>query len=78
MTTNTDTRERSRIREQQGSTFLWTEVYGRPARTLTLREELRDVLFASAMLVLAAGLAGFLTRPPVEAHEGTVEVTVAF
>ncbi|HEY7410437.1 MAG TPA: hypothetical protein VII13_06855 [Vicinamibacteria bacterium] len=65
-----DAEESRRIREQQGSTFLWTEVYGHPGRGTTVREELRDMLFAGALLVLAAGVAGFLTLEPAYADTG--------
>ncbi len=52
--------EHDRIVSQQGSTFLWTEGYGTPSRRTTLVEEARDLAFAGALLLLAAGVAGFL------------------
>jgi hypothetical protein len=46
----------------QGSTFLWTEHYG-DGRTRAVRaaEVGRDAAFGLALVVLAAGVAGFLT-----------------
>jgi hypothetical protein len=52
----------------QGSTLLWTENYGtgrtRAERTV---ETLRDAAFGLAVMVMSAGVAGFLTleRPTV-------------
>ncbi len=45
-----------------GSTFRWTEGYGAPVPHP--RERARDVVFAVALLMLAAGAAGFVTFDP--------------
>jgi hypothetical protein len=52
--------DHERIVSQQGSTFLWTEGYGSPSRRTALLEEARDLAFAGALLLLAAGVASFL------------------
>ena len=57
---NTD--ERDAIVNGQGSTLLWTEHYGM-GRTPGERaaEALGDAAFGLALVVMAAGVAGFLT-----------------
>ena len=52
----------------QGSTLLWTEHYGSGlTRGARAAETLRDAAFGLALVVMAAGVAGFLTleRPTV-------------
>lgn len=53
--------ERELIRKQQGSTLWWTEGYGTRTRGASVLEEARDILFAGALLLMAAGVAGFLS-----------------
>ena len=52
-----------RTATEQGSTFLWTESYGDDDQGTTVLEALRDVTVSAALLVLAAGAAGFLVLP---------------
>jgi len=54
--------EREAVVNGQGSTLLWTEHYG-TGRTRAERavEVLRDAVFGLALVVMAAGVAGFLT-----------------
>jgi len=56
------TDERDAVVNGQGSTLLWTEHYG-TGRTSAERaaEVLRDTAFGLALVVMAAGVAGFLT-----------------
>ena len=56
------TNERDAIVNGQGSTLLWTEHYG-TGRTPGERaaEVLEDAAFGLALVVMAAGVAGFLT-----------------
>jgi hypothetical protein len=56
------TDDRDVIVNGQGSTLLWTEHYG-TGRTAGERaaEVLRDAAFGLALLVMAAGVAGFMT-----------------
>ena len=54
--------EKEAIVDGQGSTLLWTEHYGGP-RTSGERavEVARDAAFGLALVLMAAGVAGFLT-----------------
>ena len=56
------TDERDAVVNGQGSTLLWTEHYG-TGRTRGERaaEVLEDAAFGLALVVMAAGVAGFLT-----------------
>lgn len=45
----------------QGSTFLWTEHYADRMRGARLFDATRDAAFGLALVVLVAGVAGFLT-----------------
>jgi hypothetical protein len=44
----------------QGTTFLWTQSYGKETGSHALLETLRDATLALAMALLAAGAAGFV------------------
>jgi hypothetical protein len=52
---------RESVRIGQGSTFLWTEHYADHARRARVFETARDAAFGLVLVVLAAGVAGFLT-----------------
>lgn len=50
------------VRNGQGSTLLWTEHYGTGlTRGARLAETVKDAAFGLALIVMAAGVAGFLT-----------------
>jgi hypothetical protein len=65
---------RETVRNGQGSTFLWTEHYADRTPAARAVEILRDAVFAFGLVVLAAGVAGFLTldRPTERAFTTTV------
>ena len=67
---------RETVRNGQGSTFLWTEHYAERERAARLLETARDAAFGLALVVLAAGVAGFLTLERPTTH--TSATTVAF
>ncbi len=52
---------RETVRNGQGSTFLWTEHYADRTPAARAVEILRDAVFGLGLVVLAAGVAGFLT-----------------
>jgi hypothetical protein len=56
------------VRNGQGSTFLWTEHYADHERAERLFETARDAAFGLALVVLAAGVAGFLTLERPTTH----------
>jgi hypothetical protein len=60
---------RETVRNGQGSTFLWTEHYADRTPAARAVEILRDTVFGLGLVVLAAGVAGFLTleRPTARA-----------
>jgi hypothetical protein len=56
------TSEKDAVRNGQGSTFLWTEHYGTDrTRGARMAEVVEDAAFGLALVVMAAGVAGFLT-----------------
>jgi hypothetical protein len=60
MSNTTD--DRDAVVNGQGSTLLWTEHYGTDlTRSTRVVEALRDAVFGLALVVMAAGVAGFLT-----------------
>ena len=65
---------RETVRNGQGSTLLWTEHYADRERRARLFETMRDAVFGLALVVLAAGVAGFLTleRPTTHTSATTV------
>jgi hypothetical protein len=65
---------RQTVRNGQGSTFLWTEHYADRTAAARAAEILKDAAFGLGLVVLAAGVAGFLTleRPTVRAFTTTV------
>jgi len=65
---------RETVRNGQGSTFLWTEHYADRTPAARAVEIVRDAVFGLGLVVLAAGVAGFLTleRPTVRAFTTTM------
>jgi hypothetical protein len=65
---------RETVRNGQGSTFLWTEHYAERTAAARAVEILRDAVFGLGLVVLAAGVAGFLTleRPTGHAAAATI------
>jgi hypothetical protein len=64
---------REAVRMAQGSTFLWTEHYADRTASARLLETARDAAFGLALVVMAAGVAGFLTlETPVARSAATV------
>lgn len=64
---------REAVRVGQGSTFLWTEHYADRTPGARLFETARDAAFGLALVVLAAGVAGFLTiERPTASSAATV------
>jgi hypothetical protein len=59
---------RQAVRNGQGSTFLWTEHYADRTRGARVAEALRDAAFGLALVVLAAGVAGFVTLERPASH----------
>lgn len=59
--------EKEAVVNGQGSTLLWTEHYADSTPSARAAETLRDAVFGLALMVMAAGVAGFLTfeRPTV-------------
>jgi hypothetical protein len=55
------TDERDAVVNGQGSTLLWTEHYADRTRSARVAEHFRDAAFGLALVVMAAGVAGFLT-----------------
>ena len=68
--------EKGAIVNGQGSTLLWTEHYG-TGRTRGERavEVARDAAFGLALVVMAAGVAGFLTLERPTARSAAPEAT---
>jgi hypothetical protein len=67
--------ERDAVVNGQGSTLLWTEHYGTGrTRVARVAEALRDAAFGLALVVMAAGVAGFLTieRPTARSAAAVV------
>jgi hypothetical protein len=64
---------RETVRNGQGSTFLWTEHYADRTPAARAAEMLQDAAFGLGLVVLAAGVAGFLTleRPTARASTTT-------
>jgi len=57
-----ETSEKDAVRNGQGSTLLWTERYGTGrTRSARVAEVVEDAAFGLALVVMAAGVAGFLT-----------------
>ena len=67
---------REAVRDGQGSTFLWTEHYADSERRALVLERARDAAFGLALVVLVAGVAGFLTleRPTTHTSAATIAV----
>ena len=59
---------RQAVRNGQGSTFLWTEHYADRTRGARVADVLRDAAFGVGLVVLAAGVAGFLTLERPASH----------
>ena len=59
---------REQVRNGQGSTFLWTEHYADRTPGARASETLRDAAFALGLVVLASGVAGFLTLERPASH----------
>jgi hypothetical protein len=66
---------RETVRNGQGSTFLWTEHYADRTPATRAVEILRDAVFGLVLVVLAAGVAGFLTLEGPTRH--TAVATIA-
>ena len=58
---SSDMTYREAVRNGQGSTLLWTEHYADRTPAARAVEILRDAAFGLGLVVLAAGVAGFLT-----------------
>jgi hypothetical protein len=65
---------RQAVRNGQGSTFLWTEHYADSERRVRIFETMRDAAFGLALVVMAAGVAGFLTLERPTAHSAEAAV----
>jgi hypothetical protein len=69
------TSEKDAVRNGQGSTLLWTEHYGTGrTRGSRVAEVMEDAAFGLGLIVLAAGVAGFVTleRPTARTAAATV------
>jgi hypothetical protein len=62
------------VRNGQGSTLLWTEHYADHERAARILETARDAAFGLALVVLAAGVAGFLTLERPTTHTSATAV----
>jgi hypothetical protein len=70
-----ETSERDAVRNGQGSTFLWTEHYGTGrTRGARVAEVVEDAAFGLALVVMAAGVAGFLTLERPAGHSAATAV----
>ena len=67
---------RQAVRNGQGSTFLWTEHYADHERAARVFETARDAAFGLALMVLAAGVAGFLTLERPTTHTSATAVAL--
>jgi hypothetical protein len=65
---SSDATYREQVRNAQGSTFLWTEHYADRTRGARAAETLRDAAFALGLMVLASGVAGFITLDRPASH----------
>ena len=67
---------RQAVRTGQGSTFLWTEHYADHEHAARVLETARDAAFGLALMVLAAGVAGFLTLERPTTHTSATAVAL--
>lgn len=67
---------RETVRNGQGSTFLWTEHYADRTPTARAGEVLQDAVFGLALVVLAAGVAGFLTLERPTGHPAAATIAL--
>jgi hypothetical protein len=73
---SSDATYRERVRNGQGSTFLWTEHYADRTPAARAGETLRDAAFALGLMVLASGVAGFLTLERPASHTAATSAAV--